>query len=118
MMEAGFGDLAEETEQLVAQTEKNDHMQLAMYIEDGVAVGTISTTIRDHELWVTAFTVEPGYRRSGIGTNLLKWAQNEAVKNNQTEVLLDVETDNDEALNLYKKAGFHVKGQVDYYVVK
>lgn len=118
MMEAGFGDLAEETEQLVAQTEKNDHMQLAMYIEDGVAVGTISTTVRDHELWVTAFTVEPGYRRSGIGTNLLKWAQNEAVKNNQTEVLLDVETDNDEALNLYKKAGFHVKGQVDYYVVK
>lgn len=118
MMEAGFGDLAEETEQLVAQTEKNDHMQLAMYIEDGVAVGTISTTVRDHELWVTAFTVEPGYRRSGIGTNLLKWAQNEAVKNNQTEVLLDVESDNEEALNLYKKAGFNVKGQVDYYVVK
>lgn len=118
MMELGFGDLAEETEQLVAQTEKNKHMQLAMYIEDGVAVGTISTTVREHELWVTAFTVEPGYRRSGIGTNLLNWAQNEAVKNGQTEVLLDVESDNEEALNIYKKLGFTVKGQVDYYIVK
>lgn len=118
MMELGFGDLAEETEQLVAQTEKNKHMQLAMYVEDGVAVGTISTTVREHELWITAFTVEPGYRRSGIGTNLLNWAQNEAVKNGQTEVLLDVESDNADALNIYKKAGFTVKGQVDYYVVK
>lgn len=118
MMEAGFSDLAEETEQLVAQTENNKHMKLAMYIEDGVAVGTISTTVREQELWVTAFTVEPGYRRSGIGTNLLKWAQNEAVKHGQTDVLLDVESDNDEALSLYKKAGFSVKGQVDYYVVK
>lgn len=118
MMELGFSDLAEETEQLIAQTEKNKHMQLMMYVEDNVPVGTISTTVREDELWVTAFTVEPGYRRSGIGTTLLNWAQTEAVQKGLKWVLLDVELDNVDALRLYQQAGFVVKGQVDYYVVK
>ncbi len=118
MMELGFSDLAEETEQLIAQTEKNKHMQLMMYVEDNVPVGTISTTVREDELWVTAFTVEPGYRRSGIGTTLLNWAQTEAVQKGLKWVLLDVELDNVDALRVYQQAGFVVKGQVDYYVVK
>lgn len=118
MMELGFGDLAEETEQLIAQTEKNKHMQLMMYVEDHAPVGTISTTVREDELWITAFTVEPGYRRSGIGTTLLNWAQTEAVQKGQKWAMLDVELDNEAALRIYQQAGFVFKGQVDYYVVQ
>lgn len=56
-------------------------------------------------LWVTAFAVHPEQQGLGYGKQFLKWSRNVAFQRGLTEVLLDVETNND-ALHVYEKSGF------------
>lgn len=54
------------------------------------------------------------YRGKGFGKQLLIFAQQIGLEK-QSKVVLDVDLDNDTALNLYTKSGFTLLYQIDYY---
>ena len=82
--------------------------------KDGKLVATATLIAEEDALWVTAFAVHPEEQGKGYGQAFLAWSRNLAFQRGKQQVLLDVETDNN-ALNVYKKAGFQPVNTVAYW---
>ena len=74
-------------------------------MHDGEMIGFIAGDPRPSQgaVWIATLGVDPGYRRRGIGLELLQ-ACEEQVK--LPRVKLTVRISNDAAISLYKKAGY------------
>lgn len=68
------------------------------------SVGNIS---RD-EYYISNLAVYPEYRGLGIGTRLIYEAENEAKKCGLKRIALDVEIDNEKAINFYRKLKYRI----------
>lgn len=112
---SAFGDLPDESMELINYTLFSEQSKLWIAEMDGVVVGTVTTTKNGENVWVTALAVHPDYQGMGIGSDLLKFVKSEASKSGIKKVLLEVENENEQALSIYEKAGFHKKLQMDYF---
>lgn len=77
-------------------------------------IATATLFAEGEALWVTAFAVHPEQQGSGYGKLFLNWCRQLAFERGLSEVLLDVETDN-EAVHVYEKAGFHRVQAISYW---
>lgn len=77
-------------------------------------IGTATLVTEENALWVTALAVHPEQQGNGYGKQFLKWCRNLAFQRGLTEVLLDVETDN-QALHVYERSGFHRVQTISYW---
>lgn len=111
-----FGDLPEESEELIAFNTSTNGRELWVAYRDGAVVGTVTTAKENEIQWVTALAVHPNCEGQGIGTALLSFSKDYASKVGAAFVMLDVEVDNKKALSVYEKAGFMKAQQIDYYV--
>ncbi len=111
-----FGDLPEESEELIAFNTSTDGRKLWLARKDGEVVGTVTTAQENEVQWVTALAVHPNCEGQGIGTAMLSFSKDYASKIGAKFVMLDVEIDNGKALSVYEKAGFMKAQQIDYYV--
>ncbi|MGB9894674.1 MAG: GNAT family N-acetyltransferase [Thermoproteota archaeon] len=68
------------------------------------SIGNIS---RD-EYYISNLAVYPEYRGLGIGTRLIYEAENEAKRCELKRTALDVETDNEKAINFYRKLKYRI----------
>lgn len=89
-----------------AYTSSNEVKGYCMYC----IVLSISSTGLKRTAILDTLTVDSKYRGQGIGTSLLQKSILEMQLNSIDNVLLYVATDNDAAINLYKKAGFVITG--------
>jgi len=111
-----FGDLPEESEELIAFNTSTNGRKLWLARKDGEVVGTVTTAQENEIQWVTALAVHPNCEGQGIGTAMLSFSKDYASKIGAKFVMLDVEIDNEKALSVYEKAGFMKAQQIDYYV--
>lgn len=62
--------------------------------------------------------VLPKHRRKGYAREMLKFAVNTLIEDGAKEVMLQVDSENPNALNLYKSCGFVETSVMDYYEMK
>jgi len=62
--------------------------------------------------------VHPQYRRNGFGREILMTCIEKLNEENADKIILQVETKNSNALNLYKSCGFEESSIMDYYEFK
>ena len=67
------------------------------------------------EARILMFAVDRAYRSRGVGSALMKDLIQFCVRNNFLSLKLEVKTDNDSAINFYKKFGFVVTSRVRAY---
>ena len=74
-------------------------------MEDGEMIGFVVGDPRrsNGEAWISTIGVDPGYRRRGIGLELLRACEGQV---KLPRVKLTVRISNDGAISLYKKAGY------------
>lgn len=81
---------------------------------DGSAIATISIGggrfQREGSLRLFALNVGAAFRRNGVGTALAKTVEAIAKESGLAEVNLEVTTDNQEAISLYRKLGYRICG--------
>lgn len=78
-------------------------------------IGTFNLNYEDNTAFLYGFGIHPSFQHKGYGKQLLELALNLAFeKSNQ--VILDVDSSNQSAYNLYIHNGFSVDFQVDYYL--
>ncbi|MFQ5459635.1 MAG: GNAT family N-acetyltransferase [Anaerolineae bacterium] len=81
--------------------------------EAGTVVGNVSLMRVSDRAWVIAnVATDPVYRRRGIGRRLMEAAVNRSLMSGARRVGLQVRTDNEAALALYRKMGFRRSGSV------
>lgn len=110
-----FGDLREETLELLEINSKELGRVIWVAEVEGNVVGTLTSLKEGDAQCVTSLAVHPKWQRKGIATALLHWIKDFAYRNGEQIVKLDVEIENEHALSVYHKAGFYKSMQIDYY---
>ncbi|SES01598.1 GNAT family N-acetyltransferase [Psychrobacillus sp. OK032] len=112
---SAFGDTLEEASSLIAFNTQTPHRQLLIATLENKVVGTFAIVEDPDKLWVTGLGVHELARGKGVATSILIWAKNEAKRLGKESIYLDVETDNEKALSVYKKAGFETIHHTHFY---
>ena len=84
---------------------------LATRNEELLGFCSIVKTENDYHLF--NLLVAPSYRRQGIGEKIIKYVQEQAIKDRVKEVFLFVNNQNSEARNLYEKLGFKISDETE-----
>ena len=94
---------------------------LALFGEESVGceepIGTLRLDL-DDEIGIYAFGIHPAYRGRGYGRQMLEeviYQIRADQATSQKAIVLDVETDNIQALSLYHSCGFQIRATYDYY---
>lgn len=111
-----FGDLREETLELIDLNTKGLGRVLWVAELDGEVVGTVTTTKENDTQWITSLAVHPHHQRKGVAMALLNWVKDFAYRTGEKKILLEVEIENEQALSVYQKAKFQKSLQIDFYV--
>lgn len=69
---------------------------------------------RAEELRIKDIVVLPEYQSSGIGTELLNFAKEQAIKNNKSKIILGMIYANEKLRIWYEKYGFKIKEIITY----
>ncbi|CAH8281872.1 unnamed protein product [Eruca vesicaria subsp. sativa] len=94
--------------------------KLAYYSD--ICVGAIACRLEKKEggamkVYIMTLGVLAPYRGIGIGSKLLNHVLDMCTKQNMSEIYLHVQTNNEDAINFYKKFGFEITDTIqDYYV--
>lgn len=83
----------------------------------GEPVGTIRVESDGTGAGIYGFAVVPAWRGRGIGGQVLSELVSGLLSDGYDRVGLEVETENDSALHLYRRCGFEVTGTEDYYAL-
>jgi ribosomal protein S18 acetylase RimI-like enzyme len=85
---------------------------------DEKPLGCLRLDFMSDQVGIYAFEVRPGYRGLGYGRQMLEEAIRAIHSESQKRIMLDVETDNTNAIGLYFSCGFEIKTTYDYYNLK
>jgi len=89
-------------------------MGIFKLIKTGLVLSLIEEKIQEEDLYIEILAVSPDARSKGVGTELLDFAYDMAVKNPAIRFLtLGVLADNQGAFKLYKRYGFEVTGEYE-----
>ena len=75
-------------------------------------IGTIIAGYDGHRGWLYSLAMHPQHRRKGIGTKLVKKAIGELKKLGCLKVNLQINSDNKEVVEFYKKNGFLIEDRI------
>ncbi len=81
----------------------------------GQPLGTVRLDFMEDVTGIYAFEVRLGYRGLGYGREMLEQLIHIVRAASTKPIMLDVETDNTNAVGLYLSCGFEVKTTYDYY---
>jgi N6-L-threonylcarbamoyladenine synthase len=85
---------------------------------DGALVGYTGLAIAGDTADLLRLGVDPAYRRGGVGRRLLEAAQEQLRRRGVNRVLLEVRTDNEAAIALYRDCGFtHLATREKYFLL-
>ena len=80
-------------------------------------VGCLRLHESDESIGIYGFGVRPDYRGRGYGRQMLEETIREVQGKSRKQITLEVETDNENAIGLYRSVGFAVRTTYDYYKV-
>ncbi|MDE6844853.1 MAG: GNAT family N-acetyltransferase [Lachnospiraceae bacterium] len=75
-----------------------------LYLQDGVIIGAVSCYGNE----LDDLIVNKAFQRQGYGQKLLLWGMNHIKETGYDEIILHAAEWNQNAINLYLKAGFHI----------
>lgn len=108
-----------DVEQMIMQCTReiqNGVIDIFVLYDRGVLIGELraryesddaNDTIRGKRAYLYAFRIRAGFQNRGYGTYLLKTVLSVLERNGYDEFTVGVEDDNERALHIYQKLGFH-----------
>lgn len=84
----------------------------------GEPIGSLGIAIHDRRVYIIAFGVLPVYRGRGYGRHMLAETIGILLAENWQEILIEVVTENQNALSLYRSCGFRETTSYRYYSLK
>ncbi|KTD24278.1 MULTISPECIES: GNAT family N-acetyltransferase [Legionella] len=96
--------------------EENNYTILLAF-RQGRAVAKAHIRWQEDSAILSDIAVLPKYQRQGLGSELLSYCINHALSRGTTTLVLDVETSNQNALNLYTRHGFKTINATDFWTI-
>lgn len=108
-----FTDL-EESSNFIDTVISSENRKGYIAYKEGTPVGVFDFNYEEGDIFLYGVGIATSYRGKGFGKQLVGFALIEGLKKSD-KVVLDVNSENPIAFNLYKKCGFQIDFQVDYY---
>lgn len=108
-----FSDLEENSNFIDAVISSENRKGYIVY-KDEISIGVFDFNYEEGDAFLYGVAILTPYRGKGFGKQLVRFALFEGLKKSD-KVVLDVDSENPIAFNLYKKCGFKIDFQVDYY---
>jgi len=110
-----FDGSDEEHNMIMPETEEKRGMTIYIAEYDGNVVGKTHLQVIGNEGSIFGLGILPEYRGLGLGRKLLLESIRQLSELNASSIMLQVESENSNALNLYKSCGFEETSVMDYY---
>lgn len=110
-----FDESYEEANSRIENCLESETREQYLAILNGERIGLVSTNQEDGVGSIFGFGIVPEHRGKGYGEELLHLIVNRLRQGGKTEIILDVNSENENALELYKKFGFEIESAYDYY---
>lgn len=110
-----FHDSYENAESMVMKAFECQFRQLYIVVLDGEAIGKGGISFEDEGAYIFGFGIVPKYQGKGFGKASLQLMLKEVAEQNIDKIVIEVDSKNESAFNLYKKCGFEVQTSYEYY---
>ncbi|MFE7063555.1 GNAT family N-acetyltransferase [Sutcliffiella sp. NPDC057660] len=102
---------------LLERNRTQEGFELYIIKYEGKEIATLTISIEESSMYISAFTVTPSKRGKGIGREILRRAI-KLIQNNYPakKIRLDVDVKNINALKLYVGVGFQIRSGYDYFL--
>ena len=105
---------SDEQERFADAIINNEDKEAYIAFKDNDPVGCFNFNYKDNIAFLYGVAILRSHRNEGFGTEMVTYALKIGLSK-CSKVLLDVDSENDIAFKLYKKVGFNIESQVDYY---
>ncbi|SHI18587.1 GNAT family N-acetyltransferase [Clostridium intestinale] len=102
---------------ILPEEEEKKGIRTYLAEKDNEVIGKVRLELTDKG-GIYGLGVLPKHRRKGYAREMLKFAVNTLIEDGAKEVMLQVDSENPNALNLYKSCGFVETSVMDYYEMK
>lgn len=110
-----FGGSYEDNLSMVVNTLAADERVQYMALVDGTPVGMCCVSQKEKETSIFGLGILPAYQGKGYGREMLNAILDMLIAFGPQDILLDVNSVNDKAFNLYKSSGFAVTSCFEYH---
>jgi ribosomal protein S18 acetylase RimI-like enzyme len=110
-----FNDSCEGAKSLAEGSLRAENRQLFLGEIEGKFVGKGVICFEDGNAFITGLGVLPEYQGKGYGKELLYLIINKIIENKVEGICIEVESENENAFQLYKNTGFEVESAWEYY---
>ena len=109
----------ENVKSLIERNASNPGNELFLVHVNQSPIATITVSVEEESVYLSAFTITPDYRGKGYGRAILeKMVGDLKVRYPKKTIRLDVDVRNEGAIKLYENTGFKVIGGYEYYLAK
>jgi len=113
-----FEDSYEESKNLIQKCFQSDIRKLYLAVLEDQIIGVGSANFAGEDVSIYGFGILPEYRFKGYGKELLHLLVDSICHSSNSEITIEVHSENDHALALYKKTGFQIQVAYEYYRMK
>ena len=110
-----FDDSYEDSKGLIENCLQSETREQYLAVLNDEIIGLGSINQERDEASIFGFGIVPEYRSKGYGKELLHLIIDRLWQTGKTEIMLDVNSENEHALELYKKSGFQIEVAFEYY---
>jgi len=110
-----FKDNYEDTYSMVKKSiESKDILSFLAYLNSEM-IGVCNANLESEDVYIFGLGISTRHQGNGYGKEMLQLLLHRLVNINKKSISLEVGSANDRAYNLYRKSGFEIKTQFDYY---
>lgn len=110
-----FYDVNKDTEAALKTILDTENFDTYLLYSDAKIIGMCNVNRQQDKLYIFGLGILPEYRNQGYGKQMINLLLEELILIKNKRILLEVSSDNESALALYKNSGFVVQEQYDYY---
>ena len=108
-------DEENDTRQFVEKLYQTSEQQIYLAALDGNPLGCLRLDDQGETIGIYGFVVHNAYRGRGYGRQMLEYIIRQIQDTGPRAIMLDVETENHNAIGLYKSCGFQIKATYEYF---
>lgn len=107
----GFEEWTEENFKTLQETQRKHYdLEFGQVIAEGILIGSCNLAYEPQKKlgYISGLAVIPKFQHKGIGSFLLSIAIEHFTKKNSSKIILNADVENENAVDLYTKAGFRI----------
>jgi ribosomal protein S18 acetylase RimI-like enzyme len=115
---SAFAEPVQEEEQALVRLMKDPTRTTYLAAQDGRPVGVIQSAVSEGRTFIVHFAVRPDMQGRGIGRQMLMAIVRGLLNSGGKWITIEVETENQNALSLYRRCGFVTINATDYELLE